>query len=75
MKINHAQDPLFGAQDRVRYVCHANGIVQCPHGDALSDRAFAEWRRDPDTRRLQMHWRVSHALPSACYQSAHVKAS
>lgn len=45
------------------------------HGDARSDRAYAEWRHDPDSRRLQMHWRVSHALPSACAQSAHVKAS
>lgn len=50
------------AQDGVRYVCHSNGVIPCPNRDAWSDRARAEWRRDPATGRLQMHWRATHAL-------------
>jgi hypothetical protein len=27
MKIKHVRDPVFGAQDRVRYVCHVMSAV------------------------------------------------
>jgi hypothetical protein len=74
MTIKNWRDPISRVDDSVRYVCHANGVVPCAHQDVSSDRARAEWRRNPDTGRLQMHWlpshaRSSHALPSRALRS------
>jgi hypothetical protein len=71
MMIKQGRNPISRVddQDSVRYVCHANGIIPCPQWDASSDRARAEWRRNPDTGRLQMHWLPSHALPSRALRS------
>jgi hypothetical protein len=64
MTIKKGRDLISRVDDNVRYVSHASGVVPCAHWDASSDRARAEWRRNPETGRLQMHWLPSHALPS-----------
>jgi hypothetical protein len=74
MTIKNGRDPISQVDDSVRYVCHANGIIPCPQWDASSDRARAEWRRNPDTGRLQMHWLPSHALPSKALPSRALRA-
>ena len=68
MTIKQGRNPILRVDDRdsVRYVSHANGVIPCACRDAVSDRARAEWRRDPVTGRLQLHWQPSHAPRSSC---------
>jgi hypothetical protein len=69
MTIKNGRDPISRVNDSVRYVSHANGVVPCAHWDASSDRARAEWRRNPETGRLQMHWLPDRALPGRAPRS------